>query len=130
MAEYQEPIRNDKLRIGYNWRNNYVYVCNACGKEVAGYSHKRVRGHVLCYDCRRRLANTNYESKEYKRGFDDAMKSITAISTNEYATFLEDFIQLEESEKRLIADVTHCILENDRKKGKTNDKDMVSADKS
>jgi hypothetical protein len=45
-------------------RNIYVYRCNRCQKEVAGYRKMRVRGHITCFSCKKEIAKQKYNARK------------------------------------------------------------------
>ena len=51
-TDFQYPIRAEtNANLRPRWNTTYTYACNGCGKEVRGYSQKRVKGNIWCNEC-------------------------------------------------------------------------------
>ena len=52
---FQYPIRAETRHYNPTFhRTIYTYACNGCGKEVSGYTQKRVKGHIWCNECNKK----------------------------------------------------------------------------
>lgn len=65
---FQYPIRAEIRHYTPTLRRTiYTYACNGCGKEISGYTQKRVKGHIWCNECnkkrqRKYVANSKKKS--------------------------------------------------------------------
>lgn len=65
---FQYPIRAEARHYTPTLHSTiYTYACNGCGKEISGYTQKRVKGHIWCNECnkkrqRKYVANSKKKS--------------------------------------------------------------------
>ena len=52
---FQYPIRAETRHYTPTLHSTiYTYACNGCGKEISGYTQKRVKGHIWCNECNKK----------------------------------------------------------------------------
>ena len=53
--DFQYPIKAETRHYTPTLHSTiYIYACNGCGKEISGYTQKRVKGHIWCNECNKK----------------------------------------------------------------------------
>ena len=76
----QTPIRVKDKVYSFGTYKDYTYACNGCGKEVGGYNHSKVYGHVWCRECERKLTKARFEKQKNYIRIDTIEDCIEAIA--------------------------------------------------